>query len=72
MPSAIENMLDNSPREFLFRGMSGCSNHSCVIKKPVGMGTNASCGCIQNMSRANLNLLAQRLRCLLEHLETSQ
>lgn len=23
----------------------GCGNHSCVLVKPVGMGTNGSCHC---------------------------
>jgi len=28
--------------------LHGCSNHSCVIKKPVGMGTNGQCHCLDD------------------------
>lgn len=24
---------------------SGCGNHGCVVKRPVGMGTNSACKC---------------------------
>ncbi|WNA15883.1 hypothetical protein XaC1_240 [Xanthomonas phage XaC1] len=24
----------------------GCSNHGCILKRPVGMGTNGTCNCI--------------------------
>lgn len=33
----------------------GCSNHGCIIKQPVGMGTNSTCSCInRNMSTSQV------------------
>ena len=31
--------------------LHGCSNHSCVIKKPVGMGTNGPCHCLDDKQK---------------------
>jgi hypothetical protein len=53
---------DNTIRDILFAGFTGCSNHNCVITGPKkGMGTNGSCHCIQDMNRAQLNMLAARI-----------
>jgi hypothetical protein len=41
----------------------GCGNHGCKIKRPVGMGTNASCHC------SPINI-AKDLRRLAEAVET--
>lgn len=49
-------------REFLFRNFKGCTNHGCIITGPKkGMGTNGSCTCLFNLSRAQLHLLNSRL-----------
>jgi hypothetical protein len=49
-------------RESLFRDMSGCSDHNCLILgKKTGMGTNGGCKCLLNMSRGQLNILSSRL-----------
>ena len=31
--------------------LHGCSNHSCVIKKPIGMGTNGPCHCLDDRAK---------------------
>jgi len=49
-------------RDYLFRGMEGCSNHSCVITgKKKGMGTNGPCHCIDGLSRSQVAILQSRL-----------
>jgi len=50
--------------ENLFTGMSGCSDHNCVIEKPTGMGTNGGCNCLTNMSRGQLKQLQSRINHL--------
>lgn len=42
-------------------GLTGCSNHLCVIKKPKGMGTNGPCTC----RPYKLGLVINRLRRML-------
>lgn len=60
------DVREESTRHFLFRGFQGCSNHSCVVVGPrKGMGTNGPCGCVENASRQQLNLLSQRISALL-------
>ena len=52
-------------REYLFTGMSGCTNHGCVITGPKeGMGTNGSCHCVVNMSRSQLEILQNRIQSI--------
>ena len=29
----------------------GCSSHSCYIEKPIGMGTNGRCSCLDKLER---------------------
>jgi hypothetical protein len=45
-------------KDILFKGLKGCSDSSCVVKKPVGMATNGGCRCMNN--RANNNILWSR------------
>ncbi len=53
-------------RERLFsvmlHGIKGCSSHSCLIKRPEGMGTNGPCKCSEN--RTTMNILLSRIRAL--------
>lgn len=63
-----EEILKN-PREWLFSGVPPCSNHSCIIKKPVGLGTNGPCHCFTSLTRARQNLIGQKLDYLLTLLE---
>lgn len=35
-------------------GLGGCSNHDCLIRKPVGMGTNSQCHCHTDARLARL------------------
>lgn len=49
-------------REYLFKDFTPCSNHDCVIRKPKGMGTNGSCGCLFNLNRSQLMILSSRLK----------
>ena len=59
-------MGEKTIRECLFANMHGCSNHDCIIKKPLGMGTNGSCNCLQNLSRSELNILKARLSVIID------
>ena len=61
-----DNVMSKTVRDILFKNMNGCSDHNCIIKKPIGMGTNGGCKCIINMSRSNLMLLASRLNTILD------
>ena len=51
-------------RDFVFRGMDGCSNHGCLIRPPVGMGTNGICQCLVNASRSRLVIIQNRLAAI--------
>jgi hypothetical protein len=44
-------------------GLKGCSSHSCLIRPPMGMGTNGPCRC--NEDRNKMNIVLHRLRALL-------
>lgn len=39
--------LSGTPRD-PFAELTGCGNHSCLIRKPTGMGTNGACSCSRN------------------------
>lgn len=45
-----------------FKNISGCSDHSCLIRKPEGMGTNGGCRCHTDRSKASI--IIQRLATL--------
>lgn len=50
----------------------GCGNHACIIKKPVGMGTNGPCDCLfhpDSAKRISIYLVIQRLRSQLKTAE---
>lgn len=49
-------------RDCLFKDFAPCSNHDCIVKKPKGMGTNGSCSCLFNFSRAQLHILTSRIK----------
>lgn len=51
-------------RDYLFRDFPSCSNHGCVIKPPVGMGTNGTCHCMSNLSRVQLTILQSRIQSI--------
>lgn len=56
------NDRETSLRERLFSGWRGCSNHGCIVTGPKsGMGTNGSCKCIVDASRAQLQILQSRI-----------
>lgn len=44
------------------KNISGCSDHSCLIRKPEGMGTNGGCRCHTDRSKASI--IFQRLATL--------
>ena len=48
-------------QEYLFKDFTGCSNHSCVINKRVGVGTNGPCHCLHDLTKQEFNLLKYRL-----------
>lgn len=48
--------------EFLFKGIEGCLDGNCIIRKPKGMHTNGGCRCMTNFTRSQLTLLGSRLR----------
>ena len=43
------------------QSMYGCGNHGCLIKRPIGMGTNASCRCSKKEIARNLKRIVQLL-----------
>ena len=45
-----------------FTGIRGCGDHSCLIEKPEGMGTNGGCRCHQDRTKASI--IVQRLAAL--------
>lgn len=45
----------------LRKSLHGCGNHSCVIKKPRGMGTNGPCRCRPRDFTRDLLSIAERL-----------
>jgi len=38
---------------------NGCGNHSCLVKKPKGQGTNAGCMCYRDNKRARKAIIYQ-------------
>jgi len=40
-----------SDYKIIKENLHGCSNHSCVIKPPVGMGTNGPCHCLDDRQK---------------------
>lgn len=33
---------------------SGCGSHGCVVKKPIGAGTNGGCSCFEQVKRGDM------------------
>lgn len=69
----LENMLGAAKREFdqAMAGIGGCGNHGCLVKKVVGMGTNAGCRCWQDkITSQRVMRAARRLRDGLGTVET--
>lgn len=44
--------------------LEGCGDHSCVIAKPGGMGTNGGCRCERVHLRRAVHVLRERLRAV--------
>jgi hypothetical protein len=47
--------------------LEGCGDHSCIIAKPRGMGTNGGCRCLKEMSfetRVRVGKAIQTLKAL--------
>jgi hypothetical protein len=51
----------------LFKGFEPCSNHNCIITKPVGQATNGSCRCLSNLRSGQMSILDGRIKTLIEH-----
>lgn len=43
-------------------GLRGCGDHSCIVKKPLGMATNGGCRCVTNNTFEVRVLLGRALR----------
>jgi hypothetical protein len=56
-PFSIED-LSNSVTRLRNQLVHGCGNHGCVIRKPLGMATNASCKCGPTRIARDLRKLA--------------
>ena len=48
--------------EYLFKGISGCTDGNCIVKKPTGMHTNGGCKCLERLNRCSLSILSSRLQ----------
>lgn len=44
--------------------LEGCGDHSCVVAKPGGMGTNGGCRCERVHLRRAVHVLRERLRAV--------
>jgi hypothetical protein len=44
---------------------TGCSDHSCIVRRPTGMGTNGGCRCRPSI----LHVVMRRMKRHIEHLE---
>lgn len=42
----------------------GCGDHSCMIRRPEGMGTNGSCRCRSKISREQFSYLTSLFRLM--------
>ena len=42
----------------------GCSNHSCILEKPQGMGTNGRCGCLDKLDKPRQREVTRVIRDL--------
>lgn len=45
--------------EDIYKGIEGCGDHGCLIKRPVGMGTNGGCRC--HGDRNKMRIILSRL-----------
>ena len=43
---------------------AGCSNHGCFIEKPVGMGTNGPCHCLDPLGKEKSLAIRRKLSAL--------
>jgi len=67
--SAVEYIAEAEERQRekikdkLYKGISGCSDHNCLIRKPEGMGTNGGCRCYGK--RSAMQIILGRLKAIL-------
>ena len=47
-------MSETPIKDVLFKGLEGCGDNSCYVKRPEGMATNGGCRCIHNRSLQNI------------------
>jgi len=50
----------------------GCGNHSCILEKTKGLGTNGGCSCLRDLrfkQRIRVEKLLKRLREEIEELK---
>jgi len=43
------------------QGFTGCGDHSCIVKKPIGQGTNGGCRCPERVLKVIVRRLKKRL-----------
>ena len=43
------------------QGFTGCGDHSCIVKKPIGQGTNGGCRCPAQVLKVIIRRLQSRL-----------
>lgn len=48
-------------QEYLFKDMTGCTNHGCIISPKKIIGTNGSCSCLATMTHTQYCILKGRL-----------
>lgn len=53
MKNAIEDLIREEAAK---AGLQGCTNHSCHLVKPAGMGTNSMCDCAASLDGDRIGL----------------
>ena len=46
--------------------LTGCNDHSCIVQKPLGRGTNSGCRCPKWKAEMRIKQLSTALRRIME------
>lgn len=57
----MKKISELTEAELVMASLIGCSSHSCVVKPPVGMGTNGPCRCADYKGQRLILVLRNRI-----------